>query len=221
MTLAALETSTRRPSVAVSGSGRTLVRTLSGDRAHASDLVPALDELLSELDLAPSSLAGVLVGTGPGSYTGLRVGIATARGLARSTGALLRGVPSGEALAFERLEPGDRCIHLLDARGGELCCAVYERLAEEVRVASAPRTLTPAELADWLPSSLPIYGERGVADAASLSEGERARFDDEVPPGAGALLVLGRRRLDTLGGQAAHEVEPLYLRPFAARARRR
>ncbi|MAF66516.1 MAG: tRNA (adenosine(37)-N6)-threonylcarbamoyltransferase complex dimerization subunit type 1 TsaB [Planctomycetes bacterium] len=221
MTFVAFETSTRRPSVAVSNGERTVTRTLSGERVHASDLIPALDAALGELGEAPGAIEGVLVGTGPGSYTGLRVGIATARGLARSTGALLRGVPSGEAVAFERLEPGERCVYLLDARGGELCCALYERVADGVRVEHAPRALGPDALAAWLPPHIPIFGEPGVTEAAALSPEQCTRFDGKAPPGAEALLALGRGLLAALGGQAAHEVEPLYLRPFAARARRR
>jgi len=221
MSFVALETSTRRPSVAVRAAGRTLVRTLESERAHASDLVPALDALLGELGETPSSIEGVLVGTGPGSYTGLRVGIATARGLASSTGAFLRGVPSGETIVFERLEPGQYGVHLLDARGGELSFALYERLAQEVRVESAPRAVSPEELAELLPQQVPIFGEQGVAEAAGLSPAQRELLCGDSPAGAEALLTLGRARLDTLGGQAAHEVEPLYLRPFAAKARRR
>ena len=75
MTIVALETSSRPPSIAVQSGGTTLAFSLEAGRRHASDLLGALESLLSELGQSPASIQAVIVGTGPGSYTGLRVGI--------------------------------------------------------------------------------------------------------------------------------------------------
>lgn len=216
----ALETSTRRPSLAVrTDDGALHARELRGERPHASDLVPTLGELFAELGLHPGRIGALIVGTGPGSYTGLRVGIASALGLARGTGASLLGIPSGEALAFGRLAPGERGVLLLDARQGELYFAVYERTAEDVLTLEGPRVVRPGELC--LPASGPIFGDATVADAASLDAPARARLDPHAIPDAAALLELGRLRLARQGPQDPAEVRPLYLRPFAARERKR
>lgn len=221
MTRVALETSARAASLAVRHGSRTRVARLESGRAHASDLFPALERLLAELGAAPRGIEAVFVGTGPGSYTGLRVGIATALGLARGSGAVLRGVPSGETLALGELEPGAQGTLLLDARSGELYFARYRRVAEDVEVLTPPCVLRPVELAGRLPADGPIFGDASVAEAAGLDAAARARLVVDRVPDAAQLLVLGERRLERLGPQAPEELEPLYLRPFAAQTRRR
>jgi tRNA threonylcarbamoyladenosine biosynthesis protein TsaB len=197
----ALETSSLRPSVAVRVAGRIESRTLAGDRPHASDLLPALEHLLAGFEASPRDITAVLVGTGPGSYTGLRVGIATALGLVRGTGAALFGVPSLEALAYGELAQGSAAAFLLDARQGELYLARYRREEEGVAVLQPPCVTTPAELGRLLQPDEPVY-----ADGAAL-------------PRAAALLELGARRLAREGPHVAEDVEPLYLRAFAVRSR--
>jgi len=114
----AIESSSRSASVAARAGGRVLQASLSSTRAHASDLLPALDGLVRELGLEPREVEAVYVGLGPGSYTGLRVGIATALGIARSSGAALLGVGSFEVLLWERLALGETGGVLLDGRSG-------------------------------------------------------------------------------------------------------
>src|SRR5262245_14853132 len=105
---------------------------LDKDRSHASDLIPALDRMLKEIRARPSQIGAVLVGTGPGSYTGLRVGIAIALGLSHAAGAAIRGVCSFETLAWAETKPGEECVVLLDARQDELYLARYRRTKDEV-----------------------------------------------------------------------------------------
>jgi len=217
----ALETSARPSSVAAGLGGRVLAHSLDAARAHASDLLPALAALVAELGAAPASIAEVVVGIGPGSYTGLRVGVATALGLARASGARLLGVPSGAVLAFGELAPGEELVHLLDARSGELYFAHYLRLAAEVETLAAPCVTTRAGLAARLPRGVAIFGDATVADAAGLDPEQRARLSTDRVPRAEAALALGRIRLAARGPMEPGEIEPLYLRPFAAKARKR
>lgn len=215
----ALETSTRAPSLAVRrADGEVHARVLAGERMHAGDLLPTLAELLAQLGVHARDITAVIVGTGPGSYTGLRVGIAAALGLARGASATLRGVPSGETLAWEHCAPGERCVHLLDARQGELYYAEYERTADDVHVLDGPRVVVAGALE--LPPNVPILGDTTVADAANLSPADRARLDPTATPSAAALLELGLRRVVAGGGEASVP-RPLYLRPFSARERKR
>ena len=91
---------------------RDMAARLADMGANAGNLVfqHAVAGLLDELGVAPDAVARVLVGTGPGSYTGLRVGVATALGLARGTGAHLFGLPSLEARAWGALAPSRLCL---------------------------------------------------------------------------------------------------------------
>jgi tRNA threonylcarbamoyl adenosine modification protein YeaZ len=98
----------------------------------------------------------VFVGTGPGSYTGLRVGLATAQGLCRGTGAGLVGVCSFEALARSALAPGDEGAVVLDARAGRFYHARYRRTEEDVATVFAPEVLTVSELRERLALPGPI-----------------------------------------------------------------
>ncbi len=80
-----LDTSTSRLSVALRHDGQTLViKTLTTERRHNETLIPLLDEILREQGRTPSALTGVAVGLGPGSFTGIRIGIATALGLTQA-----------------------------------------------------------------------------------------------------------------------------------------
>lgn len=217
----AFETSARAASVAVRSGKRLVEIALEPGRAHASDLLPAIDRMLRELGGAPREIALVLVGTGPGSYTGLRVGIATALGLVRGCAAMIRGVPSGETLCFGELEPGEQASVLLDARAGEIYFAHYRRLADEVEVLRAPCVLRPDEVQASLPRGGPIFADPNAVEAVGLPNEVRERLRLDAAPRAAALLALGAARVDRLGAQDPRDVQPLYLRPFAARARKR
>ena len=100
------------------------VEELGAAPAHARDLLPRAAEVLERAGLRFADLDAVAVGCGPGSFTGLRIGIATARGLAKAHGLELRPVPSLAALA-EGIESHAR-LPLIDARRGELFAAVYD-----------------------------------------------------------------------------------------------
>lgn len=214
----ALETSTRTPSLALALGDRRLAHTLDGSRAHAADLLPALERLLNQIGASPRQLALVVVGTGPGSYTGLRVGAATALGLARASGARLCGVPSFEAAACEHLAPGEDGLVLQDARAGELYMARYRRTEQHVEVLAAPMVTTARELAAQTRGATVVLADEAALGAAQLVGPERPHCVRSAPPSATALLALGLAR--AARGEFG-TVEPLYLRPFAMRSQRR
>jgi len=217
VTTVAIETSVRPGSVAVSTASGLFSAALEHDR----DLLPRLEALLAEAGSEPAGIRAVIVGTGPGSFTGLRVGIATAFGLMRGTGALLFGLPSIETMPYAALEPGGEAVVLLDARSRQLYYARYRRTAHDVEVRDAPRVTTAAELATLLAPETTILGDETVADAAQLSPATRRRLRTDIEPTAAHLLELGTRRLHARGPMQPEEIQPLYLRPFAVRERKR
>lgn len=219
----AIESSTRRASVAVAAGADVRWAELESERAHASDLVPTLDRLVREAGAHPRSLAAVIVGTGPGSYTGLRVGLATAIGLARASGARILGVPSGEAQCAAVCRPGEAMSLLLDARSGEIYFARYRRAEDggEVEVLEAPCVLTPAAARERVGRGEPVCGDATVADVVGLDADARARLVVDRPPDAATLLGLGRARLARGIESRLETIEPLYLRPFVATERKR
>jgi tRNA threonylcarbamoyladenosine biosynthesis protein TsaB len=220
----AIETSSRAGSVALRCGDRLLETRLESSKAHARDLLPALETMRAEVALdrgGPFPCEAVFVGLGPGSYTGLRVGIATALGLVRGSGARLLGVPSGEALAWAELSAGEEGAVLLDARSREFYFARYRREEEEVVVLESPMLLKAEELAERLGDERRIFADASVPAAAGLPREIAERICFDAVPRASALLELGSRRLATSAGSSVEEVEPLYLRPFKTSTRRR
>ena len=217
----ALETSTRAPSVAARLEDEVRSADLSGERAHASDLLPTLAELLADLGAAPGEIDLVLVGLGPGSYTGLRVGVATALGLARGTGAEALGLSSSEVLAWHALRPGERAWHLLDARGGALYATRLERSDDDVRVLAGPEAVALEEFEIDLVEGERLFADEAAREAARLTGALAARVETGERPHASALLELGSARAARGERTPLERLRPLYLRPFEARVRKR
>ncbi len=218
MLVAAFETSTRSPSVALRVDGQVFEERLSGDRPHASDLLPALERLLAKTGRRVGDLELIVVGTGPGSFTGLRVAVATALGLARGSGAALFGLPSGEALCWRELFVGQEAAILLDARQGELYFAHYRRAPASVEVLRAPCVIRPGDLPKVLPANILLFGEPGIEQAAALGAQEHRQLCLDRSPDAASLLELGALRHGREGSHSMEQLEPLYLRAFASRA---
>jgi tRNA threonylcarbamoyladenosine biosynthesis protein TsaB len=219
-----LETSRRASSIALARDGRVLEDPPRAG-AHASDLLARLEGLLQALGAPaatrPLALRAVFVGLGPGSFTGLRVGIATAQALAHATGAALYGLPSFEALAFAGLAPGEEGAVLMDARAGRFYHARYRRTLEDVEVLEAPAALTADELGARCAQPGVLLGQPGIAEAAGLGRATSERVRTDAEPHARTLLTMGRARAAAGRIVPAPALEPLYLVPFgAARARR-
>jgi tRNA threonylcarbamoyladenosine biosynthesis protein TsaB len=147
--------------------------------AHAKELMPAIAEVLDQAGCGYGDLDAIAVGVGPGTFTGLRIGVATARGLAASTGAGLRPVSSLAALA-EGIEAETK-LPLIDARRGEVFAALYE--GGELRqgpLAEPPEAVVDRVLAAGANPLAAGDGSvrfRGVLEAAGIRvepEGSRA-----------------------------------------------
>ncbi len=212
----ALETSTRRASLAVCHKGTTTVEYLADDVAHASDLLPLLNECLKKQGLLREDMRSIHVGLGPGSFTGLRVGCTIALGLAEGLQVSLCGVPSVAATAWANLKSGERGTVVLDARGGALYLATYLRQDDELIIERPPTRL---KIADARALELPEGVLLGEARAlVILHDEERAShpWRPDTQPDAGALLHLGLRQMECEGPTPAEKVRPLYMADFGA-----
>jgi tRNA threonylcarbamoyladenosine biosynthesis protein TsaB len=198
----ALEASTLRPSVALLGPGGERWgqwMPAQGQRGTAP-LAPAISELLAARGTSVAALAGVVVGLGPGSYTGTRAIIALARGLVFGSGAPLAGVPSVAAAARAELAARpqvERVVVLVDARRGERYRADY------ARAPAGPAA--GAGLVELQPPRLVSAAEPDPPDGAAIS------VLREPIPCAYDVGAVGMERL-LAGGDAPAAVRPLYLK---------
>ena len=129
------------------------------EREHAARIVPALEALFRSADATPADVIGISVGVGPGSYTGLRIGIATAKGLADGLDVDLAGADTLAAVAGAGLSPGQTGIAMLDARRGNVYFGVYRCTGDGVTVLSPPAKAARNDVLERHPG-LPV-----VADA--------------------------------------------------------
>jgi tRNA threonylcarbamoyladenosine biosynthesis protein TsaB len=207
-----IETSTSQASAALVEAGRVVAhRAHLRPKQSAEQLLPMIAELLAEAGWSRTALDRIGVSVGPGSFTGLRVGIACAQGLALGLGLPLLGVTSLQAMA--RAVPdsilGLRCA-LLDARRGEVFAAAHdagpwaaERLAPlALPIERARETLlaTLGEPLVWIGSGLSLLGAEPSFSSAATNE-----------PSAGAVGQLAEE-LDP----ALHPAVPVYVRDAGA-----
>jgi len=241
----ALETSTRAARVALRTSTGTFDSALTPERAHASDLLPVLSSLFERAAVEPRSIGTVIVGLGPGSFTGLRVGISLALGLCRGTGASLVGIPSFEVAAYGVLANGETASMITDARSNLYYFARYEKVDGDIRVEAEPRVDTLSEVVRASAGSTYVLADTSSFDRARAQEldvpAERAparaatadprsgggtierssHWVEFTAPSATNLLELGVLRHARDGSMAPEVIRPLYLRPFAAKKRTR
>ena len=211
MLLLAIDTSTTAITVAVHDGSRAVAEATTLDaRGHAEHLAPGIDRVLAEVGAAPADLTDIACGLGPGPFTGLRVGIVTARTLALVTGARLHGLSSLDALAFQAGVEGELLV-AIDARRKEVYWATYAPRATGIpERLEGPHVTKPADLPEEA-AALPAVG-RGPL----LYPGVFARpLEGPLDVSAAALADLVVRRLAT--GEPLDEHEPYYLRrPDAA-----
>lgn len=156
---------------------------------HTSDLLGLAAGLLDRAGLDWSDLRAIAVGLGPGTFTGLRVGVATARGLAQALDIPLIGVGSLKALALPALRSSpDPVLAVLDARRGEAFLAAYES-GEEVSERIEPRAVEPEQIASAL-EALRAGNPIAVGDGAIRFRAELEAAGALVPPSGSPLQLL-------------------------------
>jgi tRNA threonylcarbamoyladenosine biosynthesis protein TsaB len=216
MVVLALDTTTRIGSCALARDGAVICEAGSDpERSHAEHLPGDLQALLAAAQVSLDAVDVFAVAIGPGSFTGLRVGIATMQGLAFAMNRPLVGVSGLEALALiaGRAEPETAAATWVDAWRGEIYAALYER-GSEVEVAAVEHPATV--LARLRRHDRTVFiGDGAATFAAQIREllGEQAVFADPmVPLLAGAIAQLAHAAAAAGHRPAADAIRPLYVR---------
>ena len=221
MWILGVETATWTASVGVARDGCAVAeRTLRSESSHAPTILSLIDEVTQAAGIRVRELDAIAVSAGPGSFTGLRIGLSTAKGLAYASGARVVAVPTLAALA-RAAGPRDGTIcPVLDARKGEIYVAGFcwrdGRLIQTV----VEQAIAPARLAQLVSppctlvgDAVDIYAEvlgqlfAGAATLLSLSQ---------VPPSGAVVAQIGHELLASGATSALAELEPRYVRPSEA-----
>jgi len=212
-----LETSGRIGRLAVAR-GRELLtqRSLDEQRRHARDLAPAVAELCRQCGWSVRKLEAVLVSRGPGSYTGLRVGIMSAKALAYAAGCVFLAIDTFAAIA--RQAPASVCQLevLADAQQENVYAQRWEQ-KQGIWQSITPLTIRPSS--EWLaelPSGVWVSGPGLRAWESRLPSANRAAPQEVREPMPESLLAIGMERWDAGEADDFWSAEPLYLRPSNA-----
>jgi len=221
----AIDTATDTASVAVGRPPHAETGSfIRGARRHAAEIIGLVDHALEQAGLKPRDLEGIVIADGPGSFTGLRIGWATAKGLAHEAALPLRTVPSlmaaaGTVAAQLGPVPIAACY---DALRGQVYGALYVVRAGTVETLVAPAVMTIAEFA----RTAPARPSAVVGDGAARYPDDVRRWSGTAPvppeslvPNATTLLSLFQREGAARALEDALDAEPLYGRPAEAQVR--
>ncbi|MCA1841178.1 MAG: tRNA (adenosine(37)-N6)-threonylcarbamoyltransferase complex dimerization subunit type 1 TsaB [Actinomycetota bacterium] len=224
MLVLGIETSTPQASVAIGSEQGVVASALVARGASYNEfLLPAIRFCLDETGLGFRNIGGVAVGLGPGLFTGMRVGVATAKALAQALSVPIVGMSSLDLLAYEVRYTDKTICAVLDARRGEVFHAFYKSSPGGIQRMSEYKVESPGRLATGLASR--------TEDVLLVGNGAllyRDAFDDVGPvvevggmghafPDAGALVELSLSRMFREDFDSLFDLKPFYLRRSAKR----
>jgi len=214
----AFETSSRLGSIALGRADEVMdVRIFSGPRKHAVEFLPAIDDLCRTHGVAPRDVAQVFVSSGPGSFTGLRIGVTAARMIALAVAADVVSVPTLDIIAQNALvlpSPPQHVAVLLDAKRRRVYAAAYVWEGGVYRAMSEPVEADPLEFLSHQSAGCAVLGEGVLYHAESVDASGRPRLHETLyAPRPETAYKLGRQR--ALAGclTLPRELVPTYIRP--------
>jgi tRNA threonylcarbamoyladenosine biosynthesis protein TsaB len=220
-----LDTASATASLAIVSRGKVLAQLTLSTASHGAALPAAAAEVVAQAGLKLKDLRGIAVGVGPGSFTGLRVGIAYAKGLVLALGCALIGIPTFDCLALAALEqasaPEDSLIcPIVDARKGEVYANLYRARADRLDKISQPLVIRLQNLFPELSDGVILIGDSKAKEASLLlsERGIRSTVLDEVELNSRGRYVaaLGAERISHGEIDLPATLEPLYVRTAEA-----
>ena len=189
--------------------------------AHSAGLLRAVDHLLRATDLAIEDIGGFAVAAGPGSFTGIRIGLSTVKSLAFASGRPVAAVTTLRALALKLVHPQVRLIcPILDAKKGEIYSALFESSREGLMEMIPQGAYAPDDLFARLPSHRVIHfignGLSIHRDRLAPYIKDRGRFPSRTAFIAHEVGILGLEELKRGRGVPAGRLEPIYFRSSQA-----
>jgi len=228
--LLSLETSTSICSAALHEDGRLLASSeLHISQSASSKLALMVDQLFKTTEVSPKEIKGVVVAAGPGSYTGLRIGVATAKGLCFALDVPLLSINTLELMTFQVIHtPGllenasaSEDIEvlfcpMLDARRMEVYCLIADQKLNTLEQTSA-KVIEELSFESLLKKNKVYFFGNGAAKCKSLITHKNSRFIEGITPSASRLGELGYKKFQHGQIEDVSSFEPLYLKDFVAK----
>lgn len=212
-----IETSTPVCSVAIHNEqGLVAMTNLHKGMSHSSLLNPVIQSLLQLTDLPMSELTAIAISKGPGSYTGLRIGTSTAKGLCYALDIPLISVETLKAMASGVQNPDEYFLcPMLDARRMEVYTSIYNNELSVIKETS-PIVLDGNSFADILKKQKIIFFGNGSAKLKGVISNPNAYFIDNVEPDAQYVGTLALKKFEEGQFEDLAYFEPYYLKEFKA-----
>lgn len=228
MRILALDSSGLVASVAIASEEALLAEyTINYKRTHSQTLLPMLDEIIRMADLDLSDIDAIAVSAGPGSFTGLRIGSATAKGLGLALDKPIIPIPTVDGLAYNLYGTDKMVCPIMDARRDQVYTGLYEFIDDRLNVISPQKAVSIDELVEeinqigretiFLGDGVPIHRERIE---------NKMKNDYEFAPihmnrqRAGAIAALGLQYYRLGQVESADQHQPVYLRMSQAERER-
>ncbi|MDC1197628.1 tRNA (adenosine(37)-N6)-threonylcarbamoyltransferase complex dimerization subunit type 1 TsaB [Algibacter sp.] len=212
-----IETATTNCSVSLSKEGKTIVLKEDNDKSysHAERLHVYIDEVLKEANINSNKLDAISVSKGPGSYTGLRIGVSAAKGLCFALDKPLISIPTLDALAHQVKMDDGIIVSMLDARRMEVYSAIYDSNYNEIRETQA-QILDETSFNDYLEQGKVYFIGNGVEKTKTLINHTNAIFIEDKLPSSNDMSLLADTKYKKKDTEDIAYFEPYYLKDFVA-----
>jgi len=216
-TILHIETSTKNCSVSIANCGEliSLKEINTGEYSHAEMLHPLINEALLESKLTIKDIEAIAVGKGPGSYTGLRIGVSAAKGLCFANDIPLISINSLEILAQSITIDSGLIIPMIDARRLEVYAAIYDKNLNAVRETKA-EIIDSHSFLDELQNQKVYFLGDGAKKCKEIILHENAVFIENVFPSAKKMATISYHKFKNESTEDVAYFEPFYLKNFVA-----
>ena len=218
MTILLIETATQICSVALARDGKIVAERHSDERnAHSSMLAVFVDEIFKE---AGKNLDGVCVSSGPGSYTGLRIGVSSAKGIAYAQGIALLSIPTLQNMAMlyyaSHPDYDGLVCPMIDARRMECYTAIFSR--EKMLCDTRAEVIEEGLYDKWLDNNIVTFiGDGAEKTRPLLASHHNVRYDELFRISAAGMMFEAERKLEAGEVEDVAYFEPFYLKDFVAK----
>jgi len=214
----AIETTTKNCSVALFDNGNLLQlkERNSGDYSHAEQLTLFIKEVVRESNITLKEVDAIALSMGPGSYTGLRIGTSTAKGLCYALGIPLISISTLKAMAFgmSKAQQSELLCPMIDAKRMEVFAAIYDNNNKEVREVRAD-IVDKETYAEYFNKSVLFFGD-GAIKCKQIINNTNAKFMEGIYPSAKDLGALSYQKFVNKNFEDIAYFEPYYLKDFVA-----